>query len=261
MVARKLKDYTDNLTYHIYKRFEILTKDAVSYLIDALDALSNGDKKIQIHVNEKYYFDEEHCFKSVLKHDLTLPQRVQFHAYLKFLISHKRKVDGIDQWMRVIHNLSENTVIDGADEVARAIKSIEKLIPYSNNILEYLKGTKNPIDFFLSRQVQEEKIKAHLITKSEDWGNEIVKIEKHPYFKGQILFIFEFSGILEYFEQHGYCDWSSTDNSEYLSRFKKYANGAGAVFQSILKSSSDIDYYLIDFKQRKCWRGNRRFSC
>jgi hypothetical protein len=242
LVARKLKDYTDNLTYHIYKRFEILTKGAVSYLIDALDALSNGDKKIQIHVNEKYYFDEEHCFKGVLKHDLTLPQRVQFHAYLKFLISHKRKVDGIDQWMRVIHNLSENTVIDGADEVARAIKSIEKLIPYSNNILEYLKETKNPIDFFLSRQVQEEKIKAHLITKSEDWGNEIVKIEKHPYFKGQILFIFEFSGILEYFEQHGNCDWSSPDNSEYLSRFKKYANGAGAVFQAILKSSSDIDY-------------------
>jgi hypothetical protein len=242
LVARKLKDYTDNLTYHIYKRFEILTKGAVSYLIDALDALSNGDKKIQIHVNEKYYFDEEHCFKGVLKHDLTLPQRVQFHAYLKFLIYHKRKVDGIDQWMRVIHNLSENTVIDGADEVARAIKSIEKLIPYSNNILEYLKGTKNPIDFFLSRQVQEEKIKANLITKSEDWGNEIVKIEKHPYFKGQILFIYEFSGILEYFEKHGNCDWSSADNSEYLSRFKKYANGAGAVFQAILKSSSDIDY-------------------
>lgn len=242
LVARKLKDYTDNLTYHIYKRFGILTKSAITYLIDALDALSNGDKKIQIHLKDTYYFDEEQCFKGVLKHDLTLPQRVQFHAYLKFLIYHKRKVDGIDQWMRVIHNLSENTVIDGADEVSRAIKSIEKLIPNSNNILEYLKGTKNPIDFFLSRQVQEERIKAHLITKSQDWEKEIVKIEKHPYFKGQTLFIFEFSGILEYFEQHGNCDWSSSDDSEYLKRFMHYANAAGSVFQAILKSSSEIDY-------------------
>lgn len=242
LVARKLKNYTDNLTYHIYKRFGILTKSADSYLIDALDVLSNGDKKIQIHLKDTYYFDEEQCFKGVLKHDLTLPQRVQFHAYLKFLIFHKRKIDGIDQWMRVIHNLSENTVIDGADEVARAIKSIEKLITYSNNILEYLKGTKNPIDFFLSRQVQEERIKAHLITKSQEWENEIFKIEKHPYFIGQVLFIFEFSGILEYYEQHGNCDWSPADNSEYLNSFNKYANGASSVFQAILKSSSDINY-------------------
>jgi len=241
-VARKLKEYTDNLTYHIYKRFGILTKNSITYLIDALDALSNGDKKIQIHLKDPYYFDEEQCFKSVLIHDLTLPQRVQFHAYIKFLIYHKRKVDGIDQWMRVIHNLSENTAIDGADEVSRAIKSIEKMIPFSNNILEYLREKKNPIDFFLSRQVQEERIKACLFIKSQDWEIEIVKIEKHPYFKGQILFIFEFAGILDYFEKHGNCDWNSYDDSEYLKRFMNYANAAGAVFMAILKSSSDIDY-------------------
>ena len=104
--------------------------------------------------------------------------------------------------MRIILNFSENTVIDGADEVARAIKSIEKLIPYSNNILEYLKDSENQVDFFLSRQLQEEQIKAHLITKSQDWENEIVKIEKHPYFKGQVLFVFEFSKILKYFEEN-----------------------------------------------------------
>ena len=242
LVARKLHDYTDNLTYHAYKCFGIITKSSITYLIDALDALNNGDKKIQIHLKETHYFDEEQCLKSVLKHDLTLPQRVQFQAYLKYLIYHKRKIDGIDQWMRVIHNLSENTVIDGADEVARAIKSIEKLIPHSDNILEYLKGTKNPVDFFHSRQVQEERIKAHLITRSHDWENEIVKIEKHLYFKGQILFVFEFSSVLEYYEKLGNCDWSSADDCEYLDLFKKYANCAGVVFEAIFKSSSDIDY-------------------
>jgi len=207
-----------------------------------MDVLSNGNNKIQIHLNDTYYFDEEQCFKNVLKHDFTLPQRVQFHAYLKFLIHHKRKISGIDQWMRVIHNLSENTVIDGADEVAKAIKSIEKLIPHSNNILEYLKDSNDQIDFFHSRQVQEERIKACLITNSQEWKDEISKIEKHPYFKGQVLFLFEFAGILEYFERHGNCDWSSADDTEYLNGFIKYSNGAGKVFQSILNSSSDIDF-------------------
>ena len=64
-----------------------------------------------------------------------------------------------------------------------------------SDILEYLKDSKNQVDFFLSRQVQEEQIKAHLITESQDWENEIVKIEKHSYFKGQVLFVFEFSKI------------------------------------------------------------------
>lgn len=241
-VAKKQKDYTDKLTYHIYDRFGILTKSSISYLIDALDALSNGDKKIHTFLTDKFYFDEEQCFKSVLRHDLTLPQRVQFHAYLKFLIHNKGKTEGFNQWMRVIHNLSENTVIDGADEVARAIKSIEKLIPYSSNILDYLKDSKNQVDFFLSRQVQEEQIKAHLITKSEEWETEIVKLEKHPYFKGQILFTFEFAKILKHFEENSNCDWDDEKDEKYFNRFIKYASGAAAIFYAILKSSADLDY-------------------
>jgi hypothetical protein len=253
LVARKSKDYNDNLTYHIYDRFGILTKSSISYLIDALDALSNGDKKIQIHLNDSWYFDEEQSFKAVLKNDLTLPQRVQFHAYLKFLIFHKRNVDGIEQWMRVVHNLSENTVIDGADEVARAIKSIEKLIPYSNKILEYLKDPKNQIDTFFSRQVLEERIKAHLITKSLEWEDVIYNIEKHPYFKGQVLFLFEFSGILDYFEQNNNCDWDNNANTKYLKAFKKYTSNAAEVFNHILRGSSDIDYL---FERAVLTKGN-----
>ncbi len=241
-VGRKRKDYTDKLTYHIYNRFGILTNSAVNYLIDAMDVLSNGDHKIHTHLTDKFYFDEEQCFKNALKHELTLPQRVQFHAYLKFLIHNKDNKDGFDQWMRVIHNLSENTVIDGADEVARAIKSIEKLIPYSNNFLEYLKDSENQVDFFLSRQLQEEQIKAHLITKSQDWKDVIVKIEKHSYFKGQVLFVFEFAKILKYFEENNNCGWEVEKEEKYFNRFVKYASGAEAVFSAILKSSADLDY-------------------
>ncbi len=241
-VARKRKDYTDNLTYHMYERFGILTDSAVSYLINALDSLSNGEKEIHKYLSETFYFDEVETFKSVLKHDLTLPQRVQFHAYLKFLIFNKGVTNGIDQWMRVVHNLTENTVIDGADEVARATKSIEKLLPASNNILQYLTNSKNQIDFFLGRQVQEERIKAHLITKSDDWQDTIETIEKHAYFKGQILFLFEFSDILDYYEKHKHCDWSKDEDSVYLDRFTKYANNVAAVFKAIDPSSASIDY-------------------
>ncbi|MDE5418474.1 DUF262 domain-containing protein [Labilibaculum sp. DW002] len=231
--ARKRKNYTDNLTYHIYEKLGVLTKNAITYLIDSLDALSNGNSNIHSYINDKFYFDEQEVFQKVLKLELTLPQRVQFHAYLKFLIHNKNNRDGIEQWMRVIHNLTENTVIDGADEVARATKAIESLLDHSNDILEYLKVPNNKAEFFLGRQTQEERIKAHLITKSEDWKNVVESIEQHSYLKGQIAFLLEFSGVLAYYEEHAHCNWSVEEDNSFIAKFRNYSNKADVVFNAI----------------------------
>lgn len=245
-VARKKKGYTDKLTYHLYNKLCILNNSSISYLIDALDCLENGNQEIKKHLNNEFYFNENETFKKVLRHDLTLPQRVQFHAYLKFLIHNKTDLSGINQWMRVIHNLTENTRIDGAVEVSLAIVAIDKLILYSQDILNYLKVYTNQVDFFHGRQVQEEIIKAHLITKSKKWQEIIEKIEKHTYLKGQIAFILEFSGILTYFDQHSNCNWSSSEDNNYFLSFTKYADCADATFSAIdpdkNRSSASIDY-------------------
>lgn len=233
-VGRKLDDYSDIFSYHKYSSLNVLSDSSIYYLIDALDRLTNGEHKIKKYLSGTFYFDETKVFENVLLHDsLTLVQRVQFHAYVRFLIENGNETEGIDQWMRVIHNFTQNTVIDGADEVAKAIKSIEKFISGSNDILNYLK-INSKIDFFTGRQVQEERIKAFLITKdTNDWKSQIETIEKNSYLAGQIGFILEFSGILDFFEANNNCDWSLKQDNEYFISFVNYSNKSNIVFNTI----------------------------
>ena len=232
-VARRRKDYSDVISYHKYISLGVLSDSSLYYLIDALDNLSNGENKITIHLPDTFYFDENKVFEKVLLHELTLLQRVLFFAYTRYLIENPGNVSGLSQWMRVIYNLAQNTVIDGADEVAKAIKSINNFLPFSIDILTFLRED-SKIDFFTGRQVQEEKIKAHLLSKTtNDWKNKLEEIEKHSYFAGQIGFILEFSGILEYYEQNNNCDWELDLDNIHFNSFIEYSNKAGSIFNAI----------------------------
>lgn len=233
-VGRKIEGYSDSFSYHKYTNLKALSDKSVFFLVDALDSLTNGEDKIKPYLTDTFYFDESKVFESVLIHDnLTLIQRVQFHAYVRYLIANKNNTDGLYQWMRVIHNLTQNTVIDGADEVAKAIKSIDKLTPYSSDILNKLK-TDAKLDFFSGRQVQEERIKAFLITRdTKDWKSKIELIEKHSYLKGQVGFILEFSGILDYFESNNNCDWSIELDNAFFNQFNEYSKKSSIVFNAI----------------------------
>lgn len=231
-VARKRKDYSDIISFNKYVELHAISNEGLLYLIDALDCLTNGNGEIKKHVSKDYdfYFDEEKVFENALKHEFTSNhERLCFHAYIRFLITKSDKTN-LDQWMRVIHNLShpENTIIDSASEVANAIKSIENLLK-SNDILEYLKQDPE-ITIFSSHQVIEEKIKAHLITKNEFWKKEIESIENHRYFNGQIGFILNFSGIIDYYLVNKNCEWNEFEDIEYLERFKNYSSKASKIF-------------------------------
>lgn len=270
-VAKKEnKDYSDIISYHKYKELGVLfdkeeeekflkliekatdeeTKeelkkkkenlknnsiDCVLYLINSLDCLTNGNEKIKVNLNDdfKFYYNEQKAFENALKHDFeSNHQRLCFHAYVHFLIYNNNNLYGINQWMRVIHNLThpDNTIIDDAYKVSAAIKAIENLIPHSHDILNYLRI--NPeISFFSSWQILEEKIKAHLILKDENWEAEIKKIEKHGYFNGQIGFILEFAGILNYYNTYKNCDWEIQENTIFFTKFKDYSDKANISFE------------------------------
>jgi len=231
----------------LHKKFKKLSADCAVYLVDSFDSLINGNKKINIHLSEfyKFYFDENKVFENALKHNFeSNKERLCFQAYVSYLIYNKNDRSGIEQWMRVIHNFThpENTVIDNASEVAAAIKSIDELLPHSNDILEHLKV--NPtIPLFSTWQVSEEKIKAHLITKSDDWKIKIEEVEKHGYFNGQIGFILEFAGILEYYSANKNCDWNSQEDAVYFKIFSSYADKACKVFEESYENiKNDQDY-------------------
>lgn len=234
-VARWKKDYSDTYTFYKYKGLEVLSVKFVNFLVSSLNALTNGEDKIKTLLPEPFYFDENKVFELVLSRDprLTFVQRVQFYAYLKYLTENQTSV-GIYEWMRVVHNLSENTVIDSAEFVARAIKSIDKLLFYSKDIIDYLKTNTTAIDFFSPVQVFEESLKAHLLGRSAAWRKTILDAEHHAYFSGQIGFILYFSGILECFKNQERCQWTIEEDNFFLRNFQVYSEKAMAVFSAII---------------------------
>ena len=79
---------------------------------------------VGVKQKRRLYFDEKVIFERVLIHKISLPERIRFYAYMKFLIQNPNDFSGLHQWMRVVYNLSENTQLNSAEEAEKAIKSI-----------------------------------------------------------------------------------------------------------------------------------------
>lgn len=234
--AQEKKNYTDNISFYQYQELNALSEGATRNLMAAFDVFSNKNQKIRTYLPEEYvyFFNENQVFENALQHKFkNYHERVCFYAYTQYLIQHTNisSKTELSDWMRVIHNLThpENTVIDGSEEVVSITKAIHKLLPFSDHILDHLKG--NPhLTAFSSWQIEEEKVKAHLITKNEDWKSIILKTEQSDHFNGQIMFIVAFSGILEYYNKHKNCNWSAEENNKYFKLFESYAKKARALF-------------------------------
>jgi len=241
------KNYTNDISFNKYKDLDAITKESVLFLINAFDNLKNENSKIKTYLSDRYtlYFNENTIFENVLKHSLTYLARLLFHAYIRFLIENQTDRTGIEQWMRVIYNLANNTRIEDADLFSKAIQSIEKLLPYSNNILKYLRQDPK-IESFSKGQFLEEKIKAHLIKKGNNWKDAIESTEINKYFAGQIGFILEFSGIVDCYEKNK-CDWTEDENKDYLVSFNNYAEKAAAVFndRDKYKNKDNFNYNFV----------------
>ena len=220
-----------SLTFNKYESIKALSKDAVLSLVDALDALYNGKDGIKRYISEdyKFYFDEEEIFKKVIENSLTRNERIQFYAYVSFLVFNKCNSEGIDEWMRIVHNIShpDNSFIDGNDDMARGIRSVISLLPYANDIINHLKN--HSITGFASHQCAEECIKAQLVGRTK-WKDCIENIEKHPYFNGQIGFILQFSGICDDYQKNHELRWSEQEENGKLLLFKRYAKIASYMF-------------------------------
>lgn len=238
----KLSKETGNEKY--ISVLESISSRCALSIVDALDCYSNGNSTIKHHISDKYkyYYDEEIVFKNALKNDfVNNHERICFYAYTRFLIVNKGDYSGVNEWMRVIHNLShpENTIIDDNKAIANALKSIENMLEHSNDIISYLCTNPN-ISFFSSWQVKEEIIKAHLIAKNEKWGEFIRQAEQHRYFNGQICFILEFAAILKYYNENKNCNWSEEEDEKYFSDFNNYKIKASLVFANSYDDRIDM---------------------
>ncbi len=227
-----------------YKLFEyykevLSNQNNIDIIIKTLDALTTFE-------------DSENIFNKFVQtyEKIDYWERVRFHALMQYFIN----VNGVNDedkivfshWMRITQNLINNTLIQSPKDYQNAIRSITKLADNINDMYSFIKDENNKIDFFSGEQRKEEGLKVKLMIANNDWGNLIIKIEKHSYFDGQIGFILEYSK-------------NSEDSNYDKEIFKSYSDKLSVLFseefqenrrlfQRALLSKGD---YLVDIKSNK----------
>ena len=252
----ELRDNNIEFTFFKYNELECFNHDFVKALITILDALCNGDKEINRFLKDTIYYDEELIFKTIIgninvlnsatKKTLNYEESVQFYAYCAYIVKFGSdiNINAFYEWMRVISNLSVNTIYNRVNEFNDSLAAVNTLVNDSNRILDALSDCDNAIKGFAPQQIKEEQIKAGLILKSETWKTRILEAEQHKYFKGQIEFLLKFSGILDYYNENKNCTWSDEVDREFFEKFNFYFERAKTIFNYSTEKLTLPDNFL-----------------
>ncbi len=232
MVGEDGKDAkTPFVTYYKLKKYGCLDEDIISDIIDTFDLLTDEDFSLKTVLQENDYYHENEMFEKIINNKQVFKiHKLRFYAYYKFLIENRGESLGLLEWMRVVYNLTENTTYNTNDDFIRSIISIKALLNASKNINNYLSVNTNKVGGFLEHQIAEERIKSCLILKDDSWKQRVLSAEKHKYFNGQINFILNFSGIEDYYNSEGNCDWSTAENANFHNTFDSSFKMASAIF-------------------------------
>jgi hypothetical protein len=239
----ELKSYSfsnNSLNFNLYASLSI---DFIKSIVAVFDAfcISKSFNKV---LNDFHYYSEITVFEKIINSSFSnsgYQLNVLFFAYYSYLIQWPKNKDGIKDWMRVVCNLTKNTPQFNDDtDYTNAINSLSKILPYSEDILTYLKTDPDIAKFNLN-QVKEEKIKAHLLGKSDVWKDKIIESEGQLYFEGQLTFAIAFSGIEDYFDINKNCNWNSIEDGIFFSKFSSYIEKVFGLFDSsgLLKQVSE----------------------
>lgn len=209
----------------------------VQTLIGVLDCWSAQEGEFKAYMQDTHYFDAVATYKKVIANstDLTYEQQVQFYAYCSYLAQHGRQAEAepLENWMRVVSNLAEQTTYDGLDDLKRSLEGVDSMLGHSADILAYLSpGAAHEVKGFYVPQMREEKLKAALMCRNSEWNTLIRRAERHHYFRGQIGFLLAFCGALLEWAKRAACDWSDPEDETYRRDFLAYLEKAEAVFNA-----------------------------
>ena len=232
-------------TFSSFHNKKYLDETLANCLFLLLETWNDGEANFATQLPDKRFFDEFRLFIKAIREPLTLTslEIVQFTAYVKFLQEHKENIDSVafQKWMRMIFNLSVNTVYNRPEDVQRSIKGIVNLIPKSKNILQYFATAEEPVTGFYKPQIAEEKLKAALIRADNRWKPLIDQAESHGYFRGQIEFLLEFCGVAEKWKNSGTVNWENDVHSSFQEQFEIYLSKAESMFDD--KGLVDLGKY------------------
>lgn len=233
---RLLRDNKKDLSFAKYESLDCFDPEYIDYITDTLDHLKNGTRSINIFLPQSYLLNEETLFSAMIENTLDYAGLVTFYGltqYINYYNVKDSEDEGLKEWMRIIINLVEGsrlTYYNNAREYAGSLKSIKALLPHGKTILNYVANPQNAISGFVGLQIEEERIKANLILLNPSWKEKIIKMEGHGYFKGQIGFLFHFSGITPDYELAGHFNWSEDEYRKFESKLDSYYEKSAFVF-------------------------------
>lgn len=231
-IVEILKNPPGRLSFQKYLELKCLDRKHVELLITLLDACSGSADRMRVYLPETTYFDEDRSFRRILAGTSTYADLIQFCAYAEFFRQHGTAPDPdrFGEWMRVVRNLTINSDIERPVQFRRSLRSVIDLLKHSGRILGFLAESGSKVDGFNAQQIREERIKAALILKGGRWKDAVLKAEQHGYFNGQIEFLLDFSGVLQFWNSNSSCEWNAADDHPYFEKFSAYSAKAGMLF-------------------------------
>jgi hypothetical protein len=195
-------------SFDVYESENLLNKELFEGLNQTLDNFYSAFKNISKNeINMKFYpsWDDNSNFRFIPEYVenatnnnnepkyipslITQPQRVIFHAICCYFENNQYDEISFKQWMRVVWNIVENANIANEESMFGAIRLINDLVKYADNIYNHLKDRDVSNDF-AKDQMEEEKEKAKKIIEDSTWEENIIEAENWSFFKGAIRFLF-----------------------------------------------------------------------
>jgi hypothetical protein len=203
-------------------------------LIHLLDSWSNGSGSISCFLPDKRYFDEGAFFNKIALNggSLSYTEIIQFASYVKFIDKYHTSIDSalFQEWMRIIYNLSTNTIYNRGDDFRRSIRGLDGLLENAVDILRYFAQDDKVVAGFFEPQIAEEKLKAALILAESAWRALIERAEYHDYFRGQIGFLLEFCGAYAASDNSDPRRWNTVKHKTLQDKFERYLTLAEKTF-------------------------------
>jgi hypothetical protein len=232
------------MTFTTFHECGWLTRTFVDWLIALLEAWSAGGGGLTWQLPDTRYFDELAFFQKAVRnpYGLEYAELVQFAALVSYLHRNEGAVDAaeLQAWMRVIFNLSVNSGIEHSEDYGRALSAVRALLPHSRQILQHLATVPTEPPGFAAQQMREEVLKAKLILADPSWGMRIDAAETHGYFRGQIEFLLDFSGVVGKAKDVPVTQWAADEHADLQSRFDDYSAKAQPMFRTSGLNAADL---------------------
>jgi len=241
----RLRSKWQKSAFSFFHEKGFLDKEFSDLLIVLLEAWSGGGNHFHSQLPDGRYFDEEAIFSKAVQEPTSLGYEdlVLFRAYALYLRHHGENIDAAEfqNWMRIVFNLTVNTDYNRTNDLQRSIAGLQVLKEEMRDILEYFANEEKPVTGYSIPQITEEITKAQLIVADGSWKSIIELAEGHGYFRGQIGFLLDYSGINEAIKETPISEWEVEAHHKLQNQLNVYYQKADLMFSP--KGLIDIGEY------------------